>query len=41
MEKIISIEEFDKLNEKDKGLYEITYLDYETKCIPQGYVLKK
>lgn len=40
MKNFISIEEFDKLSEKEKELYEITYLDYETKCIPQGYFLK-
>ena len=41
MKNFISIEEFDKLSEKEKELYEITYLDYETKCVPYGYVLKK
>ena len=41
MKNFISIEEFNKLSEKEKELYEIAYLDYETKCVPQGYVLKK
>ena len=41
MKNFISIEEFDNLSEKEKELYEVTYLDYETKCVPQGYVLKK
>lgn len=41
MKNFITVEEFDKLNEKDKGLYEVTYLDYETKCVPYGYILKK
>ena len=40
MKNFITVEEFDRLNEKEKKLYEITYLDYETKCIPQGYFLK-
>lgn len=41
MKIFISIEEFDKLNKQDKKLYEIVYLDYETKCVPYGYILKK
>lgn len=41
MKNFISIEEFDKLSEKEKKLYEIAYLDYETRCVPYGYVLKK
>ena len=40
MKNFILIEEFDNLSEKEKELYEITYLDYETKCIPYGYILK-
>ena len=40
MKNFISVEEFDNLSEKEKELYEIVYLDYETKCVPQGYVLK-
>ena len=40
MKNFISIEEFNKLSEKDKKLYEVTYLDYETKCVPYGYILK-
>lgn len=38
MKIFISIEEFDKLNKQDKKLYEIVYLDYETKCVPCGYI---
>ena len=34
MKNFITVEEFDRLNEKEKKLYEITYLDYETKCVP-------
>ena len=30
MKKVITIEEFDRLNEQDKKLYKIIYLDYET-----------
>lgn len=41
MKNLITVEEFDDLKEKEKELYEIVYLDYETKCIPQGYVLKE
>jgi hypothetical protein len=41
MKNFISMEEFDNLNEKEKELYEIAYLDYETKCVPCGYILKK
>ena len=41
MKNFISIEEFDKLSEKEKELYEITYLDYEAKCVSCGYILKK
>ncbi|MFR8990546.1 MAG: hypothetical protein ACLVH9_05200 [Fusobacterium sp.] len=41
MKKFISIEEFNKLSEQGKKLYEIVYLDYETKCVPCGYILKK
>lgn len=40
MKNFITVEEFDNLNEKEKELYEIIYLDYETKCIPHGYILK-
>lgn len=40
MKNFISIEEFDKLSEKEKELYEVTYLDYETNCVPCGYILK-
>lgn len=40
MKNFISIEEFDKLSKKEKELYEVTYLDYETKCVPHGYILK-
>lgn len=40
MKTFISIEEFNKLSEQGKKLYEIVYLDYETKCIPYGYILK-
>lgn len=40
MKNFISIEEFDKLSEKEKELYEVTYLDYETKCVSYGYILK-
>ena len=28
MKKVITIEEFDRLNEQDKKLYKIVYLDY-------------
>lgn len=41
MKKVITIEEFDKLNEQEKKLYKIIYLDYETKCIPYRYILIK
>lgn len=41
MKNFISIEEFDNLSEKEKELYEVTYLDYETRCVPCGYILKK
>lgn len=41
MKNLITVEEFDRLNEQDKKLYEIVYLDYETKCVPCGYILKK
>jgi hypothetical protein len=41
MKNLITVEKFDRLNEQDKKLYEIAYLDYETKCIPQGYILKE
>lgn len=41
MKKNITIEEFNKLNEQDKKLYEIVYLDYETRCVPYGCVLKE
>ena len=41
MKNFISVEEFDKLSEKEKELYEITYLDYETRCVSCGYILKK
>lgn len=34
MKNFITTEEFDNLSEKEKELYEITYLDYETKCVP-------
>ncbi|MFR1676378.1 MAG: hypothetical protein ACLSVP_06765 [Fusobacterium sp.] len=40
MKKIITIEEFDRLNEQDKKLYKIVYLDYETQSVPYGYILK-
>ena len=40
MKNFISVEEFDNLSEKEKELYEIIYLDYETKCVLYGYVLK-
>lgn len=40
MKKVITIEEFDKLNEQDKKLYKIVYLDYETQSVPYGYILK-
>lgn len=40
MKNFISIEEFDNLSEKEKELYEIIHLDYETKCMPCGYILK-
>lgn len=40
MKSLITVEEFDNLNEKEKELYEVTYLDCETKCVPYGYVLK-
>lgn len=40
MKSFISMEEFDNLSKKKKELYEITYLDYETRCIPHGYILK-
>ena len=36
MKKIITIEEFDRLNEQDKKLYKIVYLDYETQSVPMG-----
>ena len=41
MKNLITVGEFDNLKEKEKELYEVTYLDYETNCIPQGYVLKE
>ena len=41
MKKVITIEEFDRLNEQDKKLYKIVYLDYETKCIPYEYILNE
>ncbi|WP_294727795.1 hypothetical protein [uncultured Fusobacterium sp.] len=41
MKNFITTEEFDNLSEKEKCLYEITYLDYETRCVPYGYILKK
>lgn len=41
MKNFISIEEFDNLSKKEKCLYEITYLDYETRYVPYGYILKK
>lgn len=41
MKNFVSIEEFDNLSEKEKELYEVTYLDYETKCVLCGYILKK
>lgn len=34
MKKVITIEEFDRLNEQDKKLYKIIYLDYETQSVP-------
>ncbi len=40
MKKVITIEEFDRLNEQDKKLYKIIYLDYETQSVPYGYILK-
>ena len=40
MKKVITIEEFDRLNEKDKKIYKIVYLDYETQSVPYGYILK-
>ncbi|WP_302163036.1 hypothetical protein [uncultured Fusobacterium sp.] len=40
MKKVITIEEFDRLNEQDKKLYKIVYLDYETQSVPYGYILK-
>lgn len=40
MKKVIIIEEFDRLNEQDKKLYKIVYLDYETQSVPYGYILK-
>ena len=41
MKKIITIEEFDRLNEQDKKLYKIAYLDYETKYTPYEYILNE
>lgn len=41
MKNLITVEKFDRLNEQDKKLYEIVYLDYETRCMPYGYVLKE
>lgn len=29
-----------QLNEQDKKLYKIVYLDYETQSVPYGYILK-
>nr|WP_317279547.1 hypothetical protein [uncultured Fusobacterium sp.] len=40
MKKVITIEEFDRLNEKDKKIYKIVYLDYETQSVHYGYILK-
>ena len=40
MKKVITLEEFDRLNEQDKKLYKIIYLDYETQSVPYGYILK-
>ena len=40
MKKVITLEEFDRLNEQDKKLYKIVYLDYETQSVPYGYILK-
>lgn len=40
MQKFITIEEYNSLDDKLKEKYEIIYLDPETKCIPYGYQLK-
>ena len=41
MRKFITIEEFGKLKEQEKKLYKIVYLDYGTKNVPYGYILKE
>lgn len=40
MQRFITIEEYDNLEEENKQKYELIYLDPETKCIPYGYQLK-
>lgn len=39
MKKFISILEYDNLKEEIKQNYKLIYLDFETNCIPWGYVL--
>ena len=40
MEKFITFEEFEELSDEKKKKCEIVFLDYETQCIPCGYILK-
>ena len=40
MKKFITFEEFEKLNDEKKKMYEIVFLDYETQWISCGYILK-
>ncbi len=40
MQRFITIEEYEILEEENKQKYELIYLDTETKCIPYGYQLK-
>lgn len=40
MKKFITFEEFKKLNDEKKKMYEVVFLDYETQCISCGYILK-
>lgn len=40
MQRFLTIEEYDSLDDKSKEKYEIIYLD-ETKCVPYGYQLKE
>lgn len=39
MQRFITIEEYDNLEEENKQKYKLIYLDAETNCIPWGYIL--